>query len=330
MRSHVVGAAKRIASAGGCALHRFGGRRAAPGFGILLYHRVAPLVPGTPAPTWNVTPERFRSQIEGLLSAGYRIWPLRRLIDCVESGRAVPEKVTAITFDDGYQNNYLRAWPVLDDLSVPATIFVATAFIGSTTPFPFDEWGSQWHAEAPSECWRPLKWGECRAMEASGVVEIGSHTHTHRDLRGDVAGLRAEVERSVLEIDDHLGPRASLFAFPYGAPEVGFATVEDRHAVQATGVRCALTTQGSLVRRGESPFEWGRFEVTSTDTGATLEAKLAGWYDWVSSAKRWFVRFSPPPYLHAPSSAQARPSQPGPHSLPSASSPATAEDRSVM
>ena len=300
MRHHVVASAKRIAGRCGSALHRVGGRRGAPGFGILLYHRVAKTVAGAPPPSWNVTPDRFRAQIEGLLAAGYRIWPLRRMIDCVESGRAVPEKVTAITFDDGYQNNYLHAWPVLDELSVPATIFVATAYIGSSAPFPFDDWGGQWHAEAPAESWRPLKWGECRAMEASGVVEIGSHTHTHRDFRGDAAAFRNDLERSVLEIGDHLGPRAPLFAFPYGAPEVGFATSDDRHAAQSAGVRCALTTAGALVRRGASPFEWGRFEVTGTDTAATLEAKLAGWYDWVSSAKRWFVRVSPPPYLGSP------------------------------
>ena len=70
MRRHVVVAAKRIAGRCGSALHRVGGRRAAPGFGILLYHRVAKVANGAPAPTWNVTPDRFRAQIEGLLAAG--------------------------------------------------------------------------------------------------------------------------------------------------------------------------------------------------------------------------------------------------------------------
>lgn len=307
MRSHLVTIAKRVASVGGSAAYRAAGRRGGSGFGILLYHRVAPMPPDAPAPTWNVTPSRFRRQIEGLLADGYRIWPLRRLIACFENGRAVPEKVTAITFDDGYQNNYLHAWPVLDELSVPATVFVATAHVGSIAPFPFDDWGTQWHGTAPAESWRPLKWGECRAMESSGLIEIGSHTHTHRDFRGDAPGLRADVERSIAELQDHLGPRAPLFAFPYGAPEVGFAGPDQLHAVEAAGVRCALTTEGARVRRGASPFGWGRFEVTGADTAATVGAKLAGWYDWMSAAKRWFVRLSPPPYLrsHAAHAAAA-------------------------
>ena len=306
MRNHVVGMAKRVASAGGSALYRAMGRRSSPGFGILLYHRTAPLTPGLPPPTWNVPPQQFRRQIEGLLAAGWRIWPLRRLIDCVESGRAIPERVTAVTFDDGYQNSYLHAWPVLDELSVPATVFVATAFVGSRAPFPFDDWGAAWHDQAPPACWRPLTWGECRAMESSGLVEIGTHTHTHRDCRGEASVLLAELERSKRQLDVHLGARAPLFAFPYGAPEVGFADLEQLQAARSAGVRCALTTQGAVVRKGASPFGWGRFEVTASDTAATIEAKLAGWYDWVSAAKRWFVRVSPPPYLPPHSSAAVR------------------------
>jgi peptidoglycan/xylan/chitin deacetylase (PgdA/CDA1 family) len=297
VRRHVVAAAKRFAGMSGSVLHRAGGRRAAPGFGILLYHRVTPVVPGLPAPTWNVTPRRFRRQLEGLLAAGYLVWPLRRLIEHAECGGAIPEKVTAITFDDGYQNTYLEAWPILDQLSVPATVFVASAYMGSRSPFPFDDWGTAWHANAPAGSWRPLEWGECRAMETSGLVEIGTHTHTHGDFRELAPVLHAELERSRRELDDHLGPRQPLFAFPYGAPEVGFATPDQLQAARAAGVRCALTTAGAMVRRGSSPFGWGRFEVTAADTAATLDAKLAGYYDWVSGAKRWFVRWSPPPYL---------------------------------
>ena len=98
MRRRVVAAAKRVASLGASALHGLAGDRGAPGFGILLYHRVAPIAAGVPAPSWNVTPHRFRRQIEGLLADGWRIWPLRRLISCVEEGRTVPDRVTAITF----------------------------------------------------------------------------------------------------------------------------------------------------------------------------------------------------------------------------------------
>ncbi|HVR28437.1 MAG TPA: polysaccharide deacetylase family protein [Thermoanaerobaculia bacterium] len=297
MRQRLASAAKRVAGTAGSALYEASGRRRSDGFGILMYHRVAPVVRGIEKPPWNVPPRQFRRQVEGLLEAGYRIWPLRRLIAAAESGRALPEKITAITFDDGYASVYLEALPVLESLALPATVFVATAYVGSAAPFPFDEWGSAWHGEALADTWRPLHWGECRVMEATGLIEIGTHTHIHRDFRGDPAALYADLERSIRRLGDELGRREPLFAFPYGAPELGFAAPELLGAAREAGVRCALTTEGAMVRQGSSPFGWGRFEVTAADTGSTLAAKLAGFYDWMGTAKRCFVRLSPPPYL---------------------------------
>ena len=297
MRRRLVTAAKRVAGGAVAALHRAAGAPAGPGFGILMYHRVAPPAPRIAAPSWNVPPARFRLQIEGLLAAGYRVWPLRRLISAMESGEPLPRKVTAITFDDGYASVFSEAFPVLDELSLPATVFAATAYLDSVAPFPFDEWGSALHGQAPPESWRPLRWEECRAMEASGLVEIGTHTHTHRDFRGAAEALEADLARSCRRLCDVLGPRAPLFAFPYGAPELGFAAPEQMRAARDAGVACALTTEGATVRRGASPYGWGRFEVTAGDSAASLAAKLAGFYDWMRAAKRGFVRLSPPPYL---------------------------------
>jgi peptidoglycan/xylan/chitin deacetylase (PgdA/CDA1 family) len=186
-------------------------------------------------------------------------------------------------------------------------VFVATAFVGSAAPFPFDDWGSTWHGEAPADAWLPLDWDECRTMEASGLIEIGTHTHTHRDFRGAPEALRADLERSVREIEERLGARSPLFAFPFGAPEAGFVDAEQLEAARAADQRCALTTEGVRVRGGASPFGWGRFEVTAHDSAATIAAKLGGWYDWMPNAKRWFVRVSPPPYLRSQEKAARAP-----------------------
>ena len=56
------------------------GNRWDEGFVILMYHRVAEEVPGFEAPTMNVTPERLRSQLSGLLAMGYECWSLDRLV----------------------------------------------------------------------------------------------------------------------------------------------------------------------------------------------------------------------------------------------------------
>ena len=116
------------------------GRRPGNDFGILTYHRVTDRVPGFPAPTWSTSPARLRKQLAGLLSRGFQPWALSDVLQARETGVKLPGGVFVVTFDDGYENNYTDALPVLEELGVPATIFLATSFLDSTSPFPFDDW----------------------------------------------------------------------------------------------------------------------------------------------------------------------------------------------
>ncbi|MHB8773325.1 MAG: polysaccharide deacetylase family protein [Syntrophales bacterium] len=75
----------------------------------------------------RITPQVFRSQIE-YLSREYNIIHLEEMVVGMESGK-IPEKSVALTFDDGYRDNYEFAFPVLREFSAPATIFVTTGAI---------------------------------------------------------------------------------------------------------------------------------------------------------------------------------------------------------
>ena len=171
------------------------GPRPADGrFGILLYDRVAAAPDGLERPTMNVLPDRFAGQLEHLLAAGYRFLPVGAVVDRARAGRPLPARLAVLTFDDGYLNLYRNVWPVLRRLEVPATVFVATAFLDSQEPFPFDDWGRRHRGQAPPVAWQPLGWSQCREMEASGLVEIGSHTHTHRNFRGRPEAFAADLD----------------------------------------------------------------------------------------------------------------------------------------
>lgn len=281
----LAGNAKRIGSHGGRLLHLAFGSRARGRFGILMYHRLFAADPSVPTPTWNVRPARFREQLESLLEHGYTVLPLRRILDDSAHGRPLPGKLTAITFDDGYAQVYHHAWPVLKALGVPATVFVATAYVGSEHPFPFDGWGRSNRDRVPASAWKALTWSQCREMEASGLVEIGSHTHTHRDFRGDAAVLHDDIARSLEVLERELGPRDYTFSLPYGSRTLGHADDALLRAAEAAGVRCALTTDAELVTPGSHPYGWGRFEVIDQDTGRTLVAKLEGWYAWMGAIR---------------------------------------------
>ncbi|MDQ2730099.1 MAG: polysaccharide deacetylase family protein [Armatimonadota bacterium] len=278
----------RIKRAGGqisAALYRLFGSRAGNRFGILMYHRIAPESPGMRRPTRNVTPDQFEKQMEGLVAAGYHAWPLDKVIEACRAGRNLPAKTFVITFDDGFQNVYLNAWPVLQRLGLSATIFMAAAYADNETPFPFDRWGCAVRDHVPSTAWAPLSWEECREMEASGLIRIGSHTHTHRDFRGNPDEFRQDVFNSLVTIRNHLGNGSYPFAFPFGGRKQGFFNQTLLKITEEAELTCALTTEIGLVSPCSSPFGWGRFEAVQSDTPASLQAKLAGWYDWMGSLR---------------------------------------------
>ena len=259
-------------------------------FGILMYHRVAERPAGAARPTWNVTPARFRRQLEGLLKSGWTVRPLRELLALAKEGRPVPDRSTVMTFDDGYACVYRNAWPVLRELAIPATVFVTTAHLGSKQPFPFDAWGCGHARPACAASWEPLDWDQCREMQASGVIEIGTHSHTHADFRGRPAGLEEDLRASLSALRRELGARDYAFSFPYGGTGPGFAGRELQRAARSAGAICALTTDIGQARSGTDGFGWGRYEVVECDSPATLRAKLDGWYDWMAGARDAFRR----------------------------------------
>ncbi len=108
---------------------------------ILAYHRVLD----------TVEPDDFRFDPE-LISASSdafrrqlaiikrRFAPMRfdELIDALDCGRPVPRRAVLITFDDGYDDNYRVAWPILRDAGLSAMFFVSTGHIDSGRPYAYD------------------------------------------------------------------------------------------------------------------------------------------------------------------------------------------------
>ncbi len=228
-----------------------------------------------------MTPERLRRQLIGLMSRGYRPWPLRRALECHRSGKALPARTFIVTFDDGYDNVYHNAWPLLKELSVPATIFVTTAYLDDNRPFAFDDWSAAGSDAAPEVAWKPLTTAHCSEMIESELIEIGSHTHTHADLRGRAGMFRRDLVRSIELLHDRFGLSDVSFAFPYG-----YYGSEMIAATRDAGAKCALTAEPKVVLSRDDPFAWGRFTVARYDTAATLKLKLNGWYSVLRSVWR--------------------------------------------
>lgn len=102
---------------------------------VLLYHRVADLP--TDPQLLAVSPAHFRQQLDALTSE-CRVMALSAMIERVQAGTLPPRSV-AITFDDGYADNLTQAAPLLRECGAPATVFVASGYVGGPREFWWDE-----------------------------------------------------------------------------------------------------------------------------------------------------------------------------------------------
>jgi peptidoglycan/xylan/chitin deacetylase (PgdA/CDA1 family) len=179
-------------------------------------------------------------------------------------------------------------WPILKRLKIPATLFLATQYIETQRPFPFDGWGVEHEHKVPAEAWRPLSWAQCREMQASGLLELGTHSHTHRSFRDKPAELERDLLTSLSVLEDQIGPGPRPFAYPFGSGRKGFAEAPIQDAARRAGVTCALTTEIGSVDPRTDPFSWPRLEVADSDKAATVKAKLEGWYTWMTFCRDVF------------------------------------------
>jgi peptidoglycan/xylan/chitin deacetylase (PgdA/CDA1 family) len=266
-------------------LQRLYGSYCADGFGVLMYHRIAAPVPGIRRPTANVTPDRFREQLTGLLSMGFSAWPLSKLLHAHRNGEAIPANAFAVTFDDGFENNYTDAWPVLKELNVPATILLATNYLDSDRPFPFDAWSGAGTECVPESTWRPLSTGQCAEMLDSGLVELGAHTHTHGKFVGHRNAFRQDLARCLNVLRGRFQLERPAFAFPYGAYSAELVDV-----AMELGVSCCLTTRHQRVNPGAETTLIGRFNVECSDSPAVVAGKLSGWRTAIAETGKRSIR----------------------------------------
>jgi peptidoglycan/xylan/chitin deacetylase (PgdA/CDA1 family) len=181
----------------------------------------------------------------------FRVVPLREVVERLERGLE-PNRELAITFDDGYRDNYDNAMPVLEKLSLPATFFVVTQWIGTNVVPGWDERRGVRHP------W--MTWDQVRSLDRKGFA-IGAHTQTHVDLgqvTADVA--REEIVGARLALERQLASRVDLFAYPYGGRNN--ITNVNREVVKAARFRCCCSNFGGVNIPGGDPFDLLRVPIS--------------------------------------------------------------------
>ena len=193
---------------------------------ILAYHRVN----DWSEDTLTVHPVVFRKQLD-YLAGKYRFVPLSELVAVRIKGLKPKERLAAITFDDGYFDNFHCACPILKDFSFTATFFLTAGYIGTDKFLPRDK--KRGNAEKD----RLLNWPEVSEMKKAGFT-FGSHSLTHADLASiDQEQARKEITESKKILETQLQEPANLFCYPFGS-----YSLEIKRMVAGAGYQAAFVT----------------------------------------------------------------------------------------
>lgn len=174
------------------------------GVTVLIYHRVG----GNSSSEVDLDVDTFRQHLEHLaehttvvsLTDAVALLGNPASGDTGSTGRPTPP-ITVITFDDGTADFTDHAVPALVHAGLPATLYVATEFVDGGHDFP---WG------AP-----PTSWAALRDATSTGLVTIGSHTHSHWLMdRTDPGVVAADLDQSIQLITAHIGTAPTHFAYP--------------------------------------------------------------------------------------------------------------------
>lgn len=248
---------RRLAQALGVAragLTALGARPGGAGAIVLLYHDVTD---DPENPTDQVSPARLRSQLQFALDRGVQFVPLPVLVDQVFA-RANVDGLVAVTFDDALVGLHRSGVEVLRDLGVPATVFVVSRRLGTTSP--------EWYPGSD----RTMTDAELLDVVAAGVA-VGSHTRTHRDLPPlDPTALDSELAGSREDLEQLVGVPVDLLAYPRGhfSSEVSVAAA-------AAGYRAAFTVCPGRSGPDLDVLRWPRISVGSSWGHGTLAYALA-------------------------------------------------------
>jgi len=224
---------------------------------ILVYHRFGPVA----ADGMTVTTPVFESHLRHLRERGYAVIPLRRFVDHLlgQAPASAPHSVV-ITADDGHRSVYTDMLPLVRRYEVPVTLFI--------------------YPSAISRADYALTWGQLKALQATGLFDVQSHTYWHphfgREKRrlppSEYARFVAfQLVRSRQTLQERLGSRIDMLAWPFGIYDDELI----RQAV-AAGYVAGFTLDRRHASAGDRVMALPRYLMSDHDRGAAFERLLSG------------------------------------------------------
>ncbi|UCD55400.1 MAG: polysaccharide deacetylase family protein [Candidatus Omnitrophota bacterium] len=208
----------------------------------------------------NVSPAAFAKQMKFLHERNYNVIPLAEFIERIERGENIPRMTVAITFDDGLKNNFLHALPVLKKYNFPATIFVATDFVGKEGYLTRDD---------------------IKIMQENNI-SIGSHTVSHNWLPAlDEKSIHKELWDSKKLLEEMTGREIKTLSYPLG----GYNEKVKKIARKAGYIGAVATNPGRRQPKNDI-FALKRIRISMTsDNLLVFLIETSGYYAFIKEIR---------------------------------------------
>lgn len=208
---------------------------------ILMYHSI-----GQSNEFFAVRPEKFERQMNYLKEKNFKVIGLAELGGLAERNEAISKKTVVITFDDGYEDNFLVAYPILKKNGFTATIFVASSLVGKTVK------------ARQGTNMKILSERQIKEMAHSGLIKFGSHANHHKKL----AKLEEkEVEKELVDsrrmLSNILGEEVVALAYPFGSCNERVKKIAGKYFKIACGV------EKGLIHGNHDCWQLPRFSIDS-------------------------------------------------------------------
>ncbi|WP_285028982.1 polysaccharide deacetylase family protein [Mycolicibacterium sp. lyk4-40-TYG-92] len=226
---------------------------------ILLYHSISDAPEPWIAP-YAVSPATFAQHLNLVAESGRTALTVSELGAALSGHASLPQRPVVITFDDGFAD-FVGAAEILAERGLRSTLYVTTgALQGRPRPAKM--------ALPPAPM---LDWAELDHLMELGV-EIGAHSHTHRQLDTLRAGeVAEELRQSKDMLEQACGRPIPSFAYPHG-----FQSRQTRRLVAAAGHASACAVMNAFSSDGDDIFALARLTVAATTTPERMAAWLSG------------------------------------------------------
>lgn len=221
---------------------------------VLCYHRFEE----RPKDSLALKPSDFEAQMQALKDNGVQVISMDDFLAWRRGEKSIPARSAVITIDDGYLSGYNTAWPILKKYGYPFTMFIYTNYVKG----------------GPNAGGQSMSWEQLAEMRDAGV-DIESHTVSHSDLNARkgktpeqyAAWLKTELADSKQMIEDKLGIKVKVLAYPYGKHNE-----EVRQAAMDAGYEAAFTVYGQRLAHDAPAATVGRYAIESTQPKIFTEA----------------------------------------------------------